>query len=519
MLSVTKINECQLIQKPKRLRVAAYCRVSTDSEEQQTSLDTQRLHYENYIKANAEWEFAGVYYDEGVTGTKKDIRKGLMTLISDCKKGKIDLILTKSISRFCRNLTDCLELVRQLLEINVSIFFEKENINTGTMESEFMLSIFSCLAENESVSIAQNERWGVQNRFKNGTYIVSTPPYGYTTVDKEMVIAPEQAEIVRRIFSECLNGKGAGIIAKELNEQGISARKGGKWTSTSVISIIRNEKYTGDALFQKTYTDSSFKRHANKGECNQYLCAEHHEAIVSRDVYDKANALVDRRGKEKGNGTDTQRYMNRYEFSGKIKCGECGGTFKRRTTKEPNGEYISWCCNRHIEDKTACSMKFIKDDAIKAAFTTMMNKLIFSHQVLLKPLLKSAERFDQERIAEELQAVESQIEKLKERKQTLTNLAANGILEPQLYQKEHTALVAEYDKLQSKKNVLVSEANVDNEKLEALKSLVRFVQSSEMLTAYDKVLFENVVKQITVISRKEIEFELFCGLKLKEGLN
>lgn len=164
-------------------------------------------------------------------------------------------------------------------------------------------------------------------------------------------------------------------------------------------------------------------------------------------------------------------------------------------------------------------MKFVKDDAIKAAFVTMINKLIFSQQVLLKPLLKSTERFVQEKIADELQAVESEIEKLKERKQTLTNLAANGILEPELYRKEHTALVAEYEKLQSKKNVLVSEPNIDNEKLEALKSLVRFVQSSEMLTAYDKALFEAVVKQITVISRKEIEFELFCGLKLKEGLN
>lgn len=177
----------------------------------------------------------------------------------------------------------------------------------------------------------------------------------------------EQAEVVRQIFTECLNGKSAGVIANRLNEQGITAKRGGKWTSTTVLAIIRNEKYMGDALFQKTYTDSSFNRHRNNGECNQYLCAEHHEPIISHEVYDKANELVDRRGKEKGNGINTQKYLNRYEFSGKIKCGECGGTFKRRTHKTPSGDYIAWCCSRHIEDKTACGMKFITDDAIKAA--------------------------------------------------------------------------------------------------------------------------------------------------------
>ncbi len=210
MFSITKIDEFQPVQKENKTRVAAYCRVSTDSDEQQTSLDTQRSHHESYIKTNSEWEFAGVYFDEGVTETKKEIRKGLMTLISDCKKGKIDLILTKSISRFCRNITDCLELVRLLLDINVYIFFEKENLNTGSMESELMLSIFGTLAENESVSISGNEKWSIQNRFKNGTYIIAYPPYGYTTVDREMVIVPEQAEVVRQIFAECLNGKSAG---------------------------------------------------------------------------------------------------------------------------------------------------------------------------------------------------------------------------------------------------------------------------------------------------------------------
>ncbi len=272
-------------------------------------------------------------------------------------------------------------------------------------------------------------------------------------------------------------------------------------------------------MFQKTYTDSSFNRHKNNGEYNQYLCAEHHEPIISHEVYEKANELVNRRGKEKGNGENTQKYLNRYEFSGKIKCGECGSSFKRRTHKTPGGDYTAWCCSRHIEDKNACGMKFITDDDVKTAFVTMINKLIFSQQVLLKPLLKNVESLSHEGISEELKAVEIEICQLNERKQVLANLGVSGLLEPPILQKENNAIIAESEKLQTKKNSLLSAASVDNEKIEALKYLIRFVQSGTMLTDYDKDLFEKVVEKITVISRKEIEFKLFCGLNLKERLN
>lgn len=193
MIKITKIDEFQPLPQEKKIRAAAYCRVSTDSDEQVESLNQQRSHYEKYIKTNSEWEFAGIYFDEGVTGTKKEVRKGLLSLISDCEKGLIDFILTKSISRFCRNTTDCLELVRKLLDLNVYIYFEKENLNTASMEGELMLSILGSLAEDESASISGNEKWSIQNRFKNGTYVISYPSYGYANSDKEMTIVPEQA--------------------------------------------------------------------------------------------------------------------------------------------------------------------------------------------------------------------------------------------------------------------------------------------------------------------------------------
>ncbi len=188
MKKVTKIeqNTVNLSERPKR-RVAAYCRVSTDTDEQLESLETQIKHYESYIRANPEWEYAGIYYDEGISGTKKEKRPELLRMIADCENGSIDFIVTKSISRFARNTTDCLELVRKLQNLGIFIFFEKENINTGKMENELMLSILSGLAENESVSIAENNKWSVRRRFQNGTYKISSPPYGYDSVDGKLM--------------------------------------------------------------------------------------------------------------------------------------------------------------------------------------------------------------------------------------------------------------------------------------------------------------------------------------------
>ena len=197
------------------------------------------------------------------SGTKKENRSELIRMISDCENRKIDLIITKSISRFARNTTDCLEMVRKLVDLGVYIYFEKENINTQSMESELMLSILSGLAESESISISENNKWSIQRRFQNGTFKVAYPPYGYENIDGQMVVNPKQAEIVKHLFAEVLLGKGTQRIADDLNERNVPAKKGGRWTATSIRGILSNEKYTGDVLFQKTYTDSRFNRHTN----------------------------------------------------------------------------------------------------------------------------------------------------------------------------------------------------------------------------------------------------------------
>ena len=284
----------------RKLRVAAYARVSTDSDKQLVSLEAQKNHYEKYIKARPDWEYAGLYYDEGVSGTKLAKRDGLKNLLDDCDRGLIDYIIVKSISRFSRNTVDSIEIVRKLCNAGIYIYFEKENIDTGKMEGELLLSILSSLAESESHSISENTKWSAQRRFQNGTFKIGYTPYGYDNVDGQMVVNKEQAETVRWIFEQILSGQSPGAVAKALNKKGVRTKRNGNWTGHTINGMIRNEKYTGDVLFQKTYSDDHFNRHVNRGEKNQYYMKDHHEGLVSREDFEAANAIIDANGLEKG---------------------------------------------------------------------------------------------------------------------------------------------------------------------------------------------------------------------------
>ena len=326
----------------RKIKVAAYARVSTNSEEQLLSLQTQRMHYENFIQSNGDWEFAGLFYDEGLSGTKMTNRQGLLSMLDACEKGLIDRVITKSISRLSRNTTDCLSMIRRLTELGVSIYFEKENIDTASMENELMLSVLSGMAESESVSISENTKWSVKRRYQNGTFKIVYPPYGYKYENEDMVIVPQEAEVVKRIFEETLSGNGSYLIAKGLNADGIPSKKNGKWSSSTIDAIIQNEKYVGDVLFQKTYTDDKFKRHKNSGERNMYYMEEHHEPIISREDFERAQEIVSRRREEKGIEKGNYKYQNRYPFSGKLICGECGSILKRRIVYSPSRNHIIW---------------------------------------------------------------------------------------------------------------------------------------------------------------------------------
>lgn len=517
MKTVTKIEKSrQVSKKIQKTRVAAYARVSTDSDAQLESLETQKSHYESYIKARDDWEFAGLYFDEGITGTKAEKRPALMQLITDCKLKKIDFVITKSISRFSRNTTDCLEIVRDLLVLGIPVYFEKENLNTGSMESELFLSILSSMAESESTSISQNSKWSIQKRFKNGTFKLSYPPYGYIWDGTNMVIEPEQAEVVKRIFKDVLSGKGTDAVARALNREKVPSKKGGKWTSSSVRSILSNEKYVGDVLFQKTYTDDQFNRHRNDGFVNQYYAENHHEAIISREDFTAVAELIAQRAAEKNIDASDGKYQKRYALSGKIKCSECGSTFKRRQHYSTYQKYAAWTCSTHLEDTSRCSMLYIKEDDIILAFLTMMNKLIYSHRFILKPYVSAIENNTGDNSIKCIKDIERKLEANTEQRETLTKLMASGYIDQILYTTESNELLTEADRLKEEiETINKTMAGADSKIFDA-QDLLHFCEHNTFLQEYDESLFEEFVDHIEVITRNELAFVLKCGLTLRE---
>ena len=502
----------------KELRVAAYCRVSTGSDAQLESLEAQKTHYERYINSCEDWKFAGLYFDEGITGTKAEKRPELLRLIADCEARKIDFVITKSISRFSRNTTDCLALVRKLQSLNIPIFFEKENINTGSMESELFLAILSSMAEGESASISENSKWSIKRRFQNGTFKLSYTPYGYDWDGENMIINPAQAAVVKRIFADILSGKSTNAIADELNAEKIPSKKNTSWTSSTIRGILSNEKYTGDVIFQKTYTDENFNRHTNYGEVDQYMAQDHHEAIISHADYEAANALVSQRALEKGVKKGSDKYQKRYAFSGKIICGECGDTFKRRIHTCTTYKYVAWACNTHLKDKTACSMKYVRDDDIKAAFVTMLNKLIYGHRLILAPYLKALENSSGDEAIQRIQHLELLLDQNSEQRETLTKLMAQGYIDQILYNQETNELLLQAESYRSDIEAITICMTGDSAKVTETNLLLHFVSHADMLTTYSEELFESYADHIEITGRNEIRFVMKCGLTFTERI-
>lgn len=516
MKNVSMIYQEVMLQRKKR--VAAYARVSSDSDEQLKSLAIQKEHYQGYIESNPDWEFVDVYFDEGVSGTSLKNRQGLKRLIDDCEKGLINLIITKSISRFSRNTIDCLNLVRRLRACDVPIIFEKENIRTDDMDGELMLSILAELAANESKSISENGKWGAQKRFKDGTFIISYPPYGYRNNEGGLEIVVEESEIVIEIFDLILKGESMETIANILNRRNVKTKRNRKWSPSTIRGIIKNEKYIGDALFQKTFTDDNFNRHKNKGEKNSYYIENHHEAIISREIFQKANQVLQQRGLEKGNGKDTSKYSNRYSFSGIIVCGECGGIFKRRIHSLPSRKYTAWTCSTHIENKNQCSMKYVKQDDLHYAFLMMVNKLIYGQDIILIYLKNKLEHISDKDVEKQLMNIRNQIVELQVKTEESERLHYQGYLSLTAYQNLKLKLLQELEENKSQENqILLLNSSYTKWKLE-LDKLIGIVHKKDYLTEYDDELFLEIVEKIIVLSREKVRFVLKCGLKLEERL-
>ena len=339
-------------QKPK-LRVAAYCRVSTDSDEQATSYEAQIEHYTEYISKNPDWVLAGIFADEGITGTNTKKRTEFNRMIDECMDGNIDMIITKSISRFARNTLDCLKYIRQLKEKNIPVFFEKESINTMDSKGEVLLTIMASLAQQESQSLSQNIKLGLQYRYQQGHVQVNHNRFlGYTKdADGHLIIDPDQAEIVRRIYREYLEGFSMDKIAAGLERDGVLTGAGkAKWHTSTINKILRNEKYMGDALLQKTYTTDFLtkKRIKNNGTVPQYYVESDHEAIIPKDIFLLVQEeLVRRRVVHTSKNGKRRSYSCKHCFAQMVFCGDCGEFYRRVHWNNRGCKSIVWrCCSR-----------------------------------------------------------------------------------------------------------------------------------------------------------------------------
>lgn len=363
------------INSTKKRRVAAYARVSTDNEEQLTSYEAQVDYYTNYIQGRDDWEFAGVYTDEGITGTNTKKREGFKSMVADALAGKIDLIITKSVSRFARNTVDSLTTIRKLKEHCVEVYFEKENIWTFDSKGELLLTIMSSLAQEESRSISENCTWGQRKRFADGKVTVPFKRFlGYDMgPDRNLVVNPEQAKLVKRIYGMFLLGKSPFQIASTLTEEGIPP-PGGKdhWNASNIRSILTNEKYKGDALLQKTYTVDFLtkKKKANEGEIPQYYVRDNHEAIIDRETFEMVQALMATRTK----GNNRRSCVS--VFSSRIMCADCGGWYGPKVwhSNDPYRKVI-WQCN-HKFDGRKCTTPTLNEEQIKALFLKAANTVI-----------------------------------------------------------------------------------------------------------------------------------------------
>lgn len=453
--TINKYTSMPMGAKQKR-KVAGYVRVSTDHEEQATSYEAQLDYYTNYIQSRDDWEFVSVYADEGISATNTKHREGFNRMIADALSGKIDLIITKSVSRFARNTVDSLSTIRKLKEHNVECYFEKENIWTFDEKGELLLTRMSSLAQEESRSISENVKWGMRKQFADGkvTFAYSSVMGFEKGVDGKIAVNPEQAEIVRLIFRLFIEGMTPHSIAKKLTEMGIKTPMGkDKWNALTIRHMLSNEKYKGDALLQKQFTVDYLqkKMKKNEGEIAQYYIQNNHEAIIPPAVFDMVQAELEKRR------SSNSRYSGVSIFSNKIKCTDCGGWFGSKVWHSTDKcRRVIYRCNRKYEEKK-CETPHVTEDEIKAAFISAYNQLVFEKD----EIIGNAEIIRQtlcrtDALEDEKHTLEDEMSVAVEMTQSIVAENARIAQNQDEYQKRYNALVERYDAAKARYDEVMS---------------------------------------------------------------
>lgn len=497
---------------PTILRVAAYCRVSTDHAEQALSYASQIRNYTDLINGHEGWELVDVYADEAVSGTKTDKREDFNRMLSDCRKGRIDKVLVKSLSRFSRNTKDCLAALRELMSLGVTVQFEKENIDTETLTTEFLVSVFGALAQQESVSISENGRQGFRRRMELGQFITTKPPYGYRLKGSGCLeIIPEEAELVRWVFDAYLSGHSVGWIVNDLISRGVLDRKGNvHWTTRQIYYWLSNEKYIGDTLCQKTYkTGFPFTQKINHGEVDQIYVEGSHPSIISRETFEKVQALRQRKKKRR------DRPDGVYPLSRKMYCETCGEALYRRTTRKGTA---AWSCRNHLRNAAFCSVGPIPEEAVHAAFARMYNKLRLHDGVILKPALGQLDALNEARQRNNpaMLAVNRAIAEASDQSYMVTTLQSKGVLDASAGAAKLRELDGRLAELRKDRRRLLKEDDLE-EALDAFRQTVNKIHSGpDRLEDFDETLFADLVEKVTAKSRSHVRFHLRGGIELAE---
>ena len=497
------------------LRVAAYCRVSSDSEDQLHSYANQIRSYTDLIGLHEGWELVDVYADEGLTGTRMEQRDDFNRMIADCRRGKIDRILVKSISRFARNTKDFLTVLRELTALGVSVLFEEDNIDTATLTSEFMVSVYSALAQEESISISMNQRMSYQRRMERGEFITCCAPLGYRIEDgKNLAIVEEEAALVRWMFDSYLSGHGTAWIAEQLQAMNIPTSTGrGIWRPATVQKMLANEKYAGCTLCQKTHTTNTFPfvRKTNKGDADQYYAEHTHPAIISMETFEKVRTLLKKRAYRQ----DAEETFQ--PLAKKITCGLCGSTFIRKVSR--NG-FVTWCCLRHIRRASDCGMGRIPEREIELAFRRMYLKLKRNMEQILLPALTQMEDLNTavQRGSPAMLAVNRAIAEATEQSHKLTKIQTAQLVSEDVYIARLRDINLRITQLRRERRKLRKNEEIE-ETLETLRQTAEILSTGpETMEAFDEELFCELVESITAELPLQIRFHLYGGITLTEHL-
>lgn len=524
----------------QKKRVAAYARVSTNTEEQLTSYEAQVKHYTEYIQSKEytdHWQFVSVYTDKGISGTSTSKREGFNRMIQDALAGKIDLIITKSVSRFARNTVDTLTTIRKLKEHGVEVYFEEQNIYTLDGKGEVLLTIMSSIAQEESRNISENVTWGMRKRFAEGKVTMAYKQFmGYRRGKNGIPeVVEAEAKIIRTIFRRFLEGATPAIIARELNlasipcpsrksllgedeiEAAKARKKTARWSPSTIESILTNEKYKGDAILQKTYCTDYIKKTfvVNDGsEIPKYYAQNSHPAIVSAEVFDLTQMELEWRRSLKGS------YSGKSCFASRIVCGDCGAFYGSKVWHSTDAyRRVIWRCNEKYIGEKKCTTPHITQDELEKTFVGVMQRVLREKDAIIAVCRETLEDFDTAEFDAEVARLENEESCVAERLRKLVEENARVRKDQMEYQREYDALTSEYDRIDAQIRAM-EDRNRDKEKRRRkLEIFLIFLEKMEVCEAFEPYIFATMVEKVVVGHDGRLEFFFRNGMRYEHQLN